>query len=351
MRDGTETAHVEEEGHPPRMNDVAKKFIADCIAEKERLPEDFPIAAMLIDEAIDRVHSTGRVPGRELHADVFKQKLTKVTQKVFVPTKQFPNFNFQGKILGPKGNSLRNLQKETLCRILVKGRNSMRNAEKEEEMRQSGDPRHAHLHKDLYVEISTVATPAEAHARVAYALAEIRKYLIPDSNDEVSQNQRREMLADPELSKRARKSYADDGGAHHDQAALSILKKINLSAPKDTGMEYEEAPSRYVPQRPPMKRSLQETPPYLRRNEEGGTERGPSTRPGGSILKKVTGFGGQVYDEEEVGDEEPPYEEEESNYDREPIGNMSQRPGPKRFSQTPQSSMNRRYENPIKRTR
>ena len=37
--------------------------------------------------------------------------------------------------------------------------------------------------------MTAFAPPAEAHARVAYALAEVRKYIIPDSNDEIRQKQ------------------------------------------------------------------------------------------------------------------------------------------------------------------
>ena len=33
--------------------------------------------------------------------------------------------------------------------------------------------------EDLHVEISAYATPAEAHARIAYALAEVRRFLVP----------------------------------------------------------------------------------------------------------------------------------------------------------------------------
>lgn len=55
------------------------------------------------------------------------------------------------------------------------------------------DAKFSHLSDDLHVEISAVAPPAEAHARVAYALAEIRKFLIPDSNDDISMEQLREM--------------------------------------------------------------------------------------------------------------------------------------------------------------
>lgn len=51
----------------------------------------------------------------------------------------------------------------------------------EEELRLSGDSRYTHLSDDLHVEISTFAAPAEAHARIAYALAEVRRFLIPVS--------------------------------------------------------------------------------------------------------------------------------------------------------------------------
>ena len=55
------------------------------------------------------------------------------------------------------------------------------------------DPKYQHLQEDLHVEITAFAPPAEAHARIAYALTEVRKYLIPDSNDEIRQEQMREM--------------------------------------------------------------------------------------------------------------------------------------------------------------
>ena len=54
-------------------------------------------------------------------------------------------FNFVGKLLGPKGNSLKRMQEETLTKMAVLGRGSMRDKEKEEEMRKSGDPKYSHL--------------------------------------------------------------------------------------------------------------------------------------------------------------------------------------------------------------
>lgn len=69
----------------------------------------------------------------------------------------------------------------------------MRDQEKEEDLRNSGDPKYAHLTRDLHVEISTVAPPSEAYHRLAFALAEIRKFLVPDGNDEIRLEQMREL--------------------------------------------------------------------------------------------------------------------------------------------------------------
>jgi len=88
---------------------------------------------------------------------------------------------------------MKRLQEETMTKMAVLGRGSMRDKQKEEELRASNDPKYQHLQEELHVEITAFAPPAEAHARIAYALTEVRKYLIPDSNDEIRQEQMREM--------------------------------------------------------------------------------------------------------------------------------------------------------------
>ncbi|KAK7070694.1 hypothetical protein SK128_001691 [Halocaridina rubra] len=77
--------------------------------------------------------------------------------------------------------------------MAVLGRGSMRDKQKEEELRASGDAKYVHLTEDLHVEITAFASPAEAHARIAYALAEVRRYLVPDNNDDIRKEQIREM--------------------------------------------------------------------------------------------------------------------------------------------------------------
>ncbi|PSN35301.1 hypothetical protein C0J52_20472 [Blattella germanica] len=80
-----------------------------------------------------------------------------------------------------------------MTKMAILGRGSMRDKHKEEELRISADPKYAHFNDDLHVEITAFAPPAEAHARIAYALAEVRKFLVPDYNDEIRQEQMREM--------------------------------------------------------------------------------------------------------------------------------------------------------------
>jgi len=125
--------------------------------------------------------------------DIYRERPIRLTVRALVPVREHPKFNFVGKLLGPKGNSMKRLQEETMTKMAVLGRGSMRDKQKEEELRSSADPKYQHLQEDLHVEITAFAPPAEAHARIAYALTEVRKYLIPDSNDEIRQEQMREM--------------------------------------------------------------------------------------------------------------------------------------------------------------
>lgn len=60
-------------------------------------------------------------------------------------------------------------------------------------MKSSLNPKFAHLTDELHVQVTAYAPPAEAYARLAYALAELRKFLIPDHNDQIAQEQAREM--------------------------------------------------------------------------------------------------------------------------------------------------------------
>ncbi|KAA0201306.1 hypothetical protein HAZT_HAZT002437 [Hyalella azteca] len=157
--------------------------MSDLEAEKQYL---------IFYKELERVQS-GRRSEEKRTVEVTKEKSIKVTVKVQVPVREHPKFNFVGKLLGPKGNSLKRLQEETMTKMAILGRGSFRDKAKEEELRKNPDPKYSHLHEELHVEVTAHAPPAEAYARIAYALTEIRRYLVPDHNDEIRQEQMREM--------------------------------------------------------------------------------------------------------------------------------------------------------------
>ncbi|XP_066873983.1 KH domain-containing, RNA-binding, signal transduction-associated protein 3 isoform X8 [Kogia breviceps] len=141
---------------------------------------------------IEKFHK-GEGKDDEKYIDVVINKNMKLGQKVLIPVKQFPKFNFVGKLLGPRGNSLKRLQEETLTKMSILGKGSMRDKAKEEELRKSGEAKYFHLNDDLHVLIEVFAPPAEAYARMGHALEEIKKFLIPDYNDEIRQAQLQEL--------------------------------------------------------------------------------------------------------------------------------------------------------------
>merc|ERR1712223_784385 len=174
------------------------EYLRDLVCHKEALQVDTnqqnELVSRLIEQEMRRVQGGGRPPGREQRLlDVYNERPVRLSARVSIPVREHPKFNFVGKLLGPRGSSLKQLQEDTMTKMAVLGRGSMRNKQQEEELRSSTDPKHSHLKEELHVEITAFASPAEAHARLAFALTEVRKYLIPDSNDQIRQQQCRQI--------------------------------------------------------------------------------------------------------------------------------------------------------------
>ncbi|XP_049556860.1 KH domain-containing, RNA-binding, signal transduction-associated protein 3 isoform X7 [Orcinus orca] len=171
---------------------MEEKYLPELMAEKDSLDPSFTHALRLVNQEIEKFHK-GEGKDEEKYIDVVINKNMKLGQKVLIPVKQFPKFNFVGKLLGPRGNSLKRLQEETLTKMSILGKGSMRDKAKEEELRKSGEAKYFHLNDDLHVLIEVFAPPAEAYARMGHALEEIKKFLIPDYNDEIRQAQLQEL--------------------------------------------------------------------------------------------------------------------------------------------------------------
>ncbi|KAJ3609658.1 hypothetical protein NHX12_024174, partial [Muraenolepis orangiensis] len=154
----------------------SEKYLPELMAEKDTLDPSFQHSLRLLEQEIEKVQKD-EGKEEEKFIDVVINKNMKLGQKVLIPVKQFPKFNFVGKLLGPRGNSLKRLQEDTLTKMSILGKGSMRDKEKEEELRKSGEGKYQHLNEDLHVLIEVFAPPAEAYARMGHAQLQELTYL------------------------------------------------------------------------------------------------------------------------------------------------------------------------------
>ena len=50
----------------------------------------------------------------------------KKERKIFIPVRQYPQTNFIGLIIGPRGNTQQRMQRETNTKIAIRGRGSVK---------------------------------------------------------------------------------------------------------------------------------------------------------------------------------------------------------------------------------
>ncbi|VDQ10004.1 unnamed protein product [Trichobilharzia regenti] len=113
--------------------------------------------------------------------DLVSNKPVKVRAKIEIPQAQFPAINFVGKLLGPGGQTLRAVQETTKTKMAILGSGSLRDEAKEKELLANGDPKYQHLKQKLHLQIDSLGPPSESCYRLAHALAEVRKLMLPVS--------------------------------------------------------------------------------------------------------------------------------------------------------------------------
>lgn len=65
-----------------------------------------------------------RAPAEYLMAK--RQNSGRPTDKVYIPVKEFPEINFFGLLVGPRGNSLKKMERESGARISIRGKGSVK---------------------------------------------------------------------------------------------------------------------------------------------------------------------------------------------------------------------------------
>ncbi|KAM9786928.1 protein quaking-A isoform X2 [Syngnathus typhle] len=143
----------------------------------------------LLDEEINRVRKhmysdtvNGLVDRHPLELPEPMGPMVYLQEKLFVPVKEYPDYNFVGRILGPRGLTAKQLEAETGCKIMVRGKSSMRDKKKEEQNK--GKPNWEHLNEDLHVLIAVEDTQTRAEIKMKRALEEVKKLLVPAAEGE-----------------------------------------------------------------------------------------------------------------------------------------------------------------------
>lgn len=123
--------------------------------------------------------------------------IVKRTLRIDIPVDQYPNlhlqYNFVGRLLGPRGNSLKRVEATTECRVLVRGRGSIKDPIKEEMMR--GKPGYEHLNEPLHVIVEAELPVEIIDARLLQAREILEDLLKPmdESQDFYKKQQLREL--------------------------------------------------------------------------------------------------------------------------------------------------------------
>uniref|UniRef100_A0A1I7ZMV3 KH domain-containing protein n=1 Tax=Steinernema glaseri TaxID=37863 RepID=A0A1I7ZMV3_9BILA len=174
-------------------------YLTQLLKDKKQLaafPNVFHHLERLVDDEINKVRVT------LFQTDFIKEALilpepmgdvVTVTEKVFVPAKEYPDYNFVGRILGPRGMTAKQLEQETGCKIMVRGKGSMRDKKKEEMNR--GKANWEHLSEELHVLIQCEDTPNRCEVKIKRAVEQVKKLLVPapEGEDELKRKQLMEL--------------------------------------------------------------------------------------------------------------------------------------------------------------
>ncbi|KAJ6724064.1 STAR PROTEIN HOMODIMERIZATION REGION-RELATED [Salix viminalis] len=119
--------------------------------------------------------------------------IVKRTIRVDIPVDKYPNYNFVGRLLGPRGNSLKRVEANTECRVLIRGRGSIKDPAKEEMMR--GKPGYEHLNEPLHILVEGELPVEIVDARLIQAREILEDLLKPmdESQDYYKKHQLREL--------------------------------------------------------------------------------------------------------------------------------------------------------------
>ncbi|OVA16330.1 K Homology domain [Macleaya cordata] len=119
--------------------------------------------------------------------------IVKKVIRLDIPVDKFPSFNFVGRLLGPRGNSLKRVEATTQCRVYIRGRGSVKDSVQEDKLRDK--PGYEHLTEPLHVLVEAEFPADVIDSRLTQAVAILEDLLKPvdESLDYYKKQQLREL--------------------------------------------------------------------------------------------------------------------------------------------------------------
>ncbi|KAI8881085.1 hypothetical protein K501DRAFT_296042 [Backusella circina FSU 941] len=115
---------------------------------------------------------------------------TKTQEKVYIPAKEFPEINFIGQLIGPRGNTLKGMESDSGAKISIRGRGSVKEGKsRTDAASNSGQEEELHC-----------LVTADSEDKVRKAVKLIEKVIetsasVPEGQNELKRNQLRELAA------------------------------------------------------------------------------------------------------------------------------------------------------------
>jgi protein quaking len=199
------------------------EYLAQLLKDKKQIaafPNVFVHLERLLDEEINKVrislfHINSNREPMALPEPV--GPVLTLSEKLYVPVKEHPEFNFVGRILGPRGMTAKQLEQDTGCKIMVRGKGSMRDKMKEEMNR--GKPNWEHLNEELHVLITVEDARNRGELKLKRAVDEVKRLLVPAPEGE------------DDLKKRQLMELAIINGTYRDTKSVTPAVSVATSQP------------------------------------------------------------------------------------------------------------------------
>ncbi|KAH8865767.1 held out wings Protein [Schistosoma japonicum] len=165
------------------MHKATPEYLQELLKDKRQLqnfPNIFLHLEFILEKEISRVRQklfylNESVKKNENELPVPSGKIVSLQEKVFVPVKENPNYNFVGRLLGPRGLTAKQLEQDLECKIMVRGKGSLRDKRKED--LNKGKPNWEHLDEELHVLVSVEDFENRAVIKLRRASETIRAFL------------------------------------------------------------------------------------------------------------------------------------------------------------------------------